>query len=177
MSRAGRSGRPGAELPEAGARRRGAGAGVEPAVRIRRMRPEEVPRVAELERSCFTVPWEEATFRRLLGSGRARAWTALEADGSIAGYAVMWRTDRGAQLGNLAVRPERRRRGIGRRLVRTALRAAAASGSERLFLEVRESNDAAIRLYRDLGFRRLGRRRDYYRSPREDALLMGKDAR
>lgn len=146
-------------------------------VRIRRMRPEDVPQVAEIERRCFTVPWEEGTFRRLLGNGRARSWAAVDEDGAVAGYAVMWETDRGAQLGNLAVRADRRRRGLGRRLVRGALRAARSSGAEHLALEVRESNAPAIRLYRDLGFRQLDRRAGYYRSPREDALVMGKDAR
>lgn len=143
---------------------------------IRPMRPEDLPEVAEIERSAFAVPWRESTFRRLLGNERARSWTAVD-DGVVAGYAVTWFTGNGAQLGNLAVAEEHRRRGLGRRLVLTALEAARRSGSgTHLVLEVRESNEAAIRLYRDLGFRLLGRRNGYYRSPREDALVMGVSA-
>lgn len=166
-----------AERPDAPPRSRPEGEAPGRPARLRPMRPEDLPAVAELERRCFTVPWEEATFRRLLGNGRARAWSAVDGAGEVAGYAVLWETDRGAQLGNLAVRPERRRRGLGRRLVREALRAARASGCRRLFLEVRESNEAALALYRELGFRTLGRRVDYYRSPREDALVMAKETR
>ena len=145
------------------------------------MRPEDVPEVAEVERKAFAVPWRETTFRRLLGDERSRAWTAVTAGdgrGAVAGYAVMWFTDDGAQLGNLAVAEAHRRRGLGRRLVRTVLEAVRESDSgDYLILEVRESNEAAIGLYRGMGFRLLGRRREYYRSPPEDALVMGVDAR
>lgn len=148
------------------------------AVRIRPMLAEDVPRVAAIEREAFSVPWQESTFRRLLGGRRIRAWTAVAPeDGEPAGYAVMWFRGSGAQLGNLAVAGAHRRRGIGRRLVRRALRAARDSDARHLILEVRESNEAALALYRSLGFRLLGRRRAYYRSPAEDALVMGVDAR
>lgn len=144
---------------------------------VREMRPGDVPFVAEIERRSFAVPWSEETFRRLLRVGETRAWTAAGPDGEVAGYAVSWSRRRGAQLGNLAVAPERRREGLGRRLVRTAVRAAAADGAEHLLLEVRESNRAALRLYRTAGFRLLGRKRGYYRCPVEDALVMGVDPR
>ncbi len=152
--------------PEGGAR-----------VAVRPMRPGDVSDVAEIEREAFAVPWRESTFRRLIDDGRARAWTAAAEDGPVVGYAVMWFTGEGAQLGNLAVAEGWRRRGLGRLLVHRAL--AAVRGSEaggRLALEVRESNEAAMRLYRGLGFRVLGRRPDYYRSPREDALVMAAEA-
>lgn len=142
------------------------------------MRPEDLTEVAEIERDAFAVPWRETTFRRLLGDERTRAWTAVAGSGDVAGYAVMWFTENGAQLGNLAVAEAHRRRGLGRRLVLTALEAVRDSDSgDYLMLEVRESNDAGIQLYQGLGFRLLGRRRDYYRSPPEDALVMGVDAR
>lgn len=142
------------------------------------MRPGDLPEVAEIERDAFAAPWRESTFRRLLSHERTRAWAAVDRSGAVAGYAVMWFTENGAQLGNLAVSEAHRRRGLGRRLVLSALEAVrdAASGNF-LILEVRESNDAAIQLYRDLGFRLLGRRSGYYRSPPEDALVMGLDAR
>jgi len=145
---------------------------------IRPMRPEDLTEVAQIERRAFSVPWKEETFRRLLGNERARAWTAVVGEGTVVGYAVMWFTDDGAQLGNLAVAEDRRRRGLGRRLVRRAMETVRGSdGPGYLVLEVRESNEPAIRLYRGLGFRLLGRRKSYYRSPPEDALVMGVDAR
>lgn len=142
---------------------------------IRSMREEDVAPVVEIERRSFSQPWEEDTFRRLLASDRARAWTAA-ADG-VVGYVVLWTVGSGAQLGNLAVAPEARRRGVGRRLVRTALETARLSGADRVVLEVRESNRAAISLYHGIGFQFLGRREDYYRFPREDALVLGVDLR
>lgn len=145
---------------------------------IRPMRPEDLPQVAEIERAAFSVPWRETTFRRLLSHERTRAWSAVDRDGAVAGYAIMWFTENGAQLGNLAVAEAHRRRGLGRRLVRTALESVRdADAADYLILEVRESNEAAIALYRGLGFRLLGRRSEYYRSPPEDALVMGLDAR
>lgn len=145
---------------------------------IRPMRAEDLPEVAKIERNAFAVPWRETTFRRLLGHERTRAWTAVGRNGAVAGYAVMWFTENGAQLGNLAVAEAHRRRGLGRRLVLTALEAVRQAGAgDYLILEVRESNEAAIALYRGLGFRLLGRRSEYYRSPPEDALVMGVDAR
>lgn len=145
---------------------------------IRPTRQADLPEVVEIERNAFAVPWREETFRRLLSHGRTRVWTAVDRSGAVAGYAVMWFTANGAQLGNLAVSESHRRRGLGRRLALTALEAVrGAESGDFLILEVRESNDAAIQLYRDLGFRLLGRRSEYYRSPPEDALVMGVDAR
>lgn len=146
-------------------------------VAVRPMRPEDVSDVTAIEREAFAVPWRESTFRRLIDDRRAMAWTAAAEEGPVVGYAVMWLTDEGAQLGNLAVAEAWRRRGLGRLLVYRAL--AAVRGSESgglLALEVRESNEAAMRLYRGLGFRVLGRRPGYYRAPREDALIMAVEA-
>lgn len=168
---AGRSrGRPEVERAEPDRRE---GRGPDPG--IRPMRAGDLAAVAEIERRSFSEPWRESTFRRLLEADQARAWTADA--GRVVGYVVLWRRGRGAQLGNLAVAPDARRSGIGRRLVRHALRAARTSGAEHLTLEVRESNRAALELYRGLGFRLLGRRDGYYRSPPEDALVLGVDTR
>ena len=79
-----------------------------------------------------------------------------------------------AEILNLAVTPGWRRRGLGRRLVETAIEAARAAGATRIFLEVRESNGAALALYAALGFLEAGRRRNYYRAPEEDALILSR---
>jgi ribosomal-protein-alanine N-acetyltransferase len=76
------------------------------------------------------------------------------------------------ELENIAVLPEYRRRGLARRLLSALLKQARLQGAERIFLEVRESNLAAIRLYEAAGFQQLGRRREYYLNPTEDALTL-----
>lgn len=141
------------------------------AVVTRAMLARDVPRVAEIERESFSVPWSPATFRNVLRNPSAHGLVARR-EREIAGYAVFWLTGDDAELGDLAVTPSLRRRGIGRLLVVEAMRDAARKGACRLFLEVRESNAAARALYEDLGFRRMGRRRRYYRAPVEDALVL-----
>lgn len=136
------------------------------------MRPDDVDAVLEIERASFGVPWSEKTFRNLLRRSNASLLVAEEEGGGVAGYAVLWSVGREAELGNLAVRHGLRRRGVGRRLVAAVLRSAATSGARAVFLEVRESNDAARRLYDVAGFETVGRRRGYYTRPSEDALVM-----
>lgn len=141
-------------------------------MQVRPMRPADVEAVLEVERASFGVPWSERTFRNLLRRSNARLLVAEHEAGGLAGYAVLWVVGREAELGDLAVRRDLRRRGIGRRLVDAVLRSAAAVGARAVFLEVRESNDAARRLYEGAGFEAVGRRRGYYTNPPEDAVVM-----
>jgi ribosomal-protein-alanine N-acetyltransferase len=80
-----------------------------------------------------------------------------------------------AEVLDVAVDPVARGRGIGRALLADALRGLGKGGARRAYLEVRESNTVALRLYESLGFRRVGRRRGYYRQPAEDALVLARD--
>lgn len=134
----------------------------------------DVTEVAEIERRSYSLPWSTFTFRALLRRPNAVLLVAEEGRG-LAGYAALWLAAEEAELGNLAVRPGRRGRGIGRLLLDHILRAAAARGARQIFLEVRESNAVARRLYEAAGFRIVGTRQDYYASPREDALVMRLD--
>jgi ribosomal-protein-alanine N-acetyltransferase len=100
-------------------------------------------------------------------------WVEIE-DGHLAG-AVAWRETAGElEILNLAVGPAWRRRGIGRGLMERAMEGLAARGVGRVFLEVRASNAGAQAFYSQLGFAEAGRRRDYYREPAEDALLLSR---
>jgi ribosomal-protein-alanine N-acetyltransferase len=128
--------------------------------------------VAALEAETFTMPWSRDTFSDLLDRPDAACVVAVAPGVGLAGYAVYWWAGGEAELGDLAVREPRRGRGIGSALVREVLEGAAARGVERMFLEVRESNRPARSLYRRHGFREAGRRPDYYRHPREDAIVM-----
>lgn len=149
----------------------GPGGGGEEPVRIRPMREADLPRVVEIERSSFTMPWSEGTFRGLLRRGDA-ALVVAEADGELIGHAIFWAVLAQGELGDIAVIPEWRDRGIGTRLLYEIFERAKGRGVRELYLEVRISNEAAQRLYERHGFRRVGRRPGYYSRPKEDALVM-----
>jgi ribosomal-protein-alanine N-acetyltransferase len=140
-------------------------------VSIRVMRLADVPRVMEIELQCFTMPWSEATFRGLLRRSDADLYVA-EFEQAVVGYSVFWSVLDQGELGNVSVAPEWRRRGIGEELVKTVLVAAGQRGVREVFLEVRVSNTAAQHLYERHGFTQVGRRRNYYLEPVEDALVM-----
>jgi [ribosomal protein S18]-alanine N-acetyltransferase len=90
----------------------------------------------------------------------------------IVGFSAFYRMDRESELWNIAVRPGYRRKGVARALLREACRRLSEWDVHRLFLEVRESNRPAVELYRAFGFALLGRRKDYYLNPKEDALVL-----
>jgi ribosomal-protein-alanine N-acetyltransferase len=138
------------------------------------MRRRDLGEVTEIERRSYSLPWSAFTFRSLLRRPNAFLLVAEENKG-VAGYAALWLAADEAELGNLAVRPGRRGQGIGRVLLRHVLEEAASRGARAVFLEVRESNAIARRLYEASGFRIVGSRPDYYASPREDALIMRLD--
>lgn len=140
--------------------------------RIRRMTDADLPRVLEIENACFSTPWRVATFRSLLARTDTDLFAAVADDGTLLGYAVCWTVVDQSELGNVAVAPAERGRGIGAALVEAVVRRVAERGAVECFLEVRESNDGAQELYRRRGFRVVGRRRAYYSDPREDALVM-----
>jgi ribosomal-protein-alanine N-acetyltransferase len=130
--------------------------------------------VAAVERISFSSPWSRESFRRLLSRPDTDLFVA-EIDGRIAAYAVLWYAGDEAELGNLAVSPTDRRRGLGARLLDRAIECARARGTRRLFLEVRRSNVAAERLYRSRAFQAVGVRPRYYHRPVEDALVLRLD--
>lgn len=141
---------------------------------FRKMAAGEVSQVAELEKLCFTLPWSEKSVAGELENPLALWLVAMEGD-SLAGYVgsqtVMDETD----MMNLAVAPQFRRQGVGEALVNALVASLKERGSLCLTLEVRDSNEAARALYAKLGFVEIGRRRGYYRDPREDALILRKE--
>ena len=140
-------------------------------VTLRRATAADLDAVVAIERVSFSdPPWSRASFASLLGDARVRFTVA--SDRAIAGYVVTWVVADEGELANLAVAPDRRRLGIGRRLLDHAIAEALAAGARSLYLEVRESNLAARTLYGARGFAEVGRRRSYYRNPVEDALLL-----
>lgn len=139
--------------------------------RIRRGKASDAPRLAALERECFGDPWAESSFREALESPWTFGLVADHEDG-LAGYLVGRDVAGSGEILNLAVAPGHRRSGLARALLREGLQVLGMRGAEEVFLEVRSSNAAAIELYRAAGFRPVGVRADYYRNPREDALVL-----
>lgn len=143
-------------------------------MRIVSMEPCHVPQVAALERVCFSSPWSENSIAGEL-SNPLSLWLVAIEDGQLAGYvgsqSVMGESD----MMNLAVDPAFRCRGAGRALVLALVEQLAQKGNHCLSLEVRASNAPALALYQGLGFAQVGRRPNYYRSPKEDGLILRKE--
>jgi len=144
---------------------------------IEKMREEDLEEVVTIERESFGDPWTYNMFRAELSNPFSYQWVARDATGRVAGYVCFWVIQDEAHLLNLAVDPSCRRRGIGSRLIADVLEYWKRAGVKSAYLEVRESNVVARRLYERFGFRVLSRRVHYYRNPREDAYVMGIDIR
>lgn len=138
------------------------------------MQEGDVAQVAEIERASFTMAWSARTFRSLLERRDTECWLAEDEEGRVLGYAVVWWVVDQAELANIAVHPEARRRGIASRLLERVLESMAARGVREIFLEVRASNVVAATMYRRRGFSEVGVRKNYYDFPREDALVLRK---
>ena len=144
-------------------------------VRIVPMNADHLDEVAELERICFSAPWSRNMLAEELDNALSAFLVALDGDGKVVGYAgVQVILDEG-YITNVAVRPEWRRRGVAGKLLQVCLDFAQANRLAFLTLEVRESNYGAIALYGSRGFRSVGRRRNYYEHPREDAVIMTRE--
>jgi ribosomal-protein-alanine N-acetyltransferase len=143
------------------------------AVRIRPARPRDLPAVTAIECTSFGDPWSPAAFAPLV-ENPAVYFVVAECDGVVAGYLVTWFAADEGEIGNVAVAPAARGRGVGRVLVDAGLAEAARRGAATVYLEVRESNAVARRLYAGCGFAEVGRRRRYYQHPVEDALVLAR---
>ena len=139
------------------------------AVDIRRLTYADLPQVVAIERRAFTTPWSLAMFVLEL-SKPSGVCLAADVEGELAGYLVCSRYDTVWHLMNIAVDPDRRRRGIATALIGALLERVDRDGQ--LTLEVRRSNEGAIALYERFGFRSAGMRRRYYADNGEDAVIM-----
>ena len=144
-------------------------------VRIVPMTADHLDEVAELERICFSAPWSRNMLAEELDNALSALLVALDDSGRVVGYAgVQVILDEG-YITNVAVRPECRRQGVAGKLLDVFLNFAQGNKLAFLTLEVRASNEAAIILYGTRGFRGVGRRRNYYEHPREDAIIMTRE--
>lgn len=144
-------------------------------VRIVPMNGDHLDEVAELERICFSTPWSRNMLAEELDNMLSAFLVALDDRDKVVGYAgVQVILDEG-YITNIAVRPECRRQGVAAKLLQVFLDFAKSNQLSFLTLEVRASNYDAIALYGSRGFRSVGRRKNYYEHPREDALIMTRE--
>ena len=142
-------------------------------VGIRLVRATDLPDVSRIERASFADPWGPGDFRSVMESPQTIFLVAVdEISEGIVGYAVALTVLDESEILNIAVDPPMRGRGLGGRLLDAAIAGVVGRGAVAAFLEVRESNSAARELYRSRGFEELSRRRGYYRTPVEDALVL-----
>ena len=143
-------------------------------MRIVLMDESHVAAIAQLEKICFNDPWSEKSIATELNSKLSCWLVAMEGDalvGYVGSQSVLGESD----MMNIAVHPKYRRKGIAEALVTALVAELTARGNHSLMLEVRPSNTPAVTLYEKLGFFQVGRRPNYYRNPKEDALILRKE--
>ena len=143
-------------------------------MRIENMTASHVPEIAALEKLCFSDPWSENSIASELDNPLSCWLVALEGEtvtGYVGSQTVLDETD----MMNIAVHPDFRRQGVARALIEALTVQLKKRGSRALMLEVRASNAPARTLYETLGFSQVGKRRNYYHNPKEDALILRKE--
>lgn len=145
-------------------------------MQIREMTLTDAPAVAELEKLCFSDPWSEKSIAAEVNNPLSY-WLVAEDAGKVCGYVGSQSVLDAADMMNLAVAPEHRRKGVGEALVDALTQHLFHNNVIALLLEVRVSNAPAIALYQKMGFEQVGCRPKYYRNPREDALILRKELR
>ena len=136
-----------------------------------RARPDDATGIAEIELATFPDPWSYRSVMDLITAEGAMCFTAREGT-RVVGYVIGRLIAPEGEIYRVAVAEEYRRRGIAYRLLDYAVKTSRGKGLESLFLEVRSQNVAAINLYRAYGFSEISRRKDYYRDPLDDAIIM-----
>ena len=145
-------------------------------IEVRRLAQRDLKAIERIERLSYPTPWSRSMFASEMAKPSSIALRAFEAEtGELLGYLVISRYVDAWHVMNIAVAPERRRQGIAVALFERLFELTVADGRRGYTLEVRISNEAAIKLYERLGFQSRGVRRGYYTDNREDALIMWRD--
>lgn len=142
-------------------------------ITIRRMQPEDLVKVCEIEKNNFSLPWSEKSFLESMERNDTVFLTAL-VDTEVAGYVGCYCIAGVGEITNVAVDDNYRRKGIGGMLLEKLYEEASTLECPEFFLEVRESNEAAIGLYSRQGFVKEGIRKNFYEKPVENAVIMWK---
>ena len=143
---------------------------------IRRSTPRDAAAIAELEAEIFSDPWSERDICDTICTEGAMCYSAIK-DGVPVAYIIGRIIAPEAEIYRIATHPDYRGRGVAYRLLDYAVKTERGRGLERLFLEVRSKNLAALSLYRAYGFEKIGIRKNYYKNPDDDAIVMLKASR
>ncbi|MBK8781576.1 MAG: ribosomal protein S18-alanine N-acetyltransferase [Anaerolineales bacterium] len=142
---------------------------------IRKMTLQDLEQVVAIDQISFSLPWPVRSFQfELTDNEASRCWVA-DLDGRIVAMLVGWFIVDELHVATIATHPEFRGQGLGKSILLHALLAAREEGAIKSFLEVRESNEVAQKMYRDFGFVEDARRAGYYKDNGEDAILMSLD--
>lgn len=142
---------------------------------IRKMTLDDLEQVVAIDQVSFSLPWPPRSFQFELTDNEASRCWVTDLDGRIIAVLVGWFIVDEFHIATIATHPEFRGQGVGRHLLLHVLGSAREEGAIRVFLEVRESNLIALKMYRDFGFVEDGRRAKYYKDNGEDAILMSLD--
>lgn len=140
-------------------------------IRVREMQTKDAEAVAELEKQIFSQPWTRQGFLDSLKLGNT-VFLVAEENEKILGYIGMYFTAEEGEITNVAVDAQERCRGVGARLISEMKKEAERRSLAQIVLEVRTSNQSAIRLYERSGFVNCGVRKGFYERPKEDAYIM-----
>ena len=138
------------------------------------MNESHVAPIAQIEKLCFSDPWSENSIAYELTS-RLSYWLVAVDGGEVVGYIGSQSVLGESDMMNVAVHPDHRRKGIAEKLIAAMSEGLKERGNVALTLEVRASNASAIALYEKLDFKQIGLRKNYYRNPKEDALILQKE--
>ena len=138
---------------------------------IRRAHPDDATAIAEMEKEIFNDPWCEKDIFSYICLDIGMCFTALD-NGEPIAYIIGRKIPPEGEIYRIAVRPDKRQRGIGYRLLSYALKTEMGGGVETVFLEVREKNLPARALYTSYGFNEIGIRKNYYQNPADNAVIM-----
>ncbi len=142
---------------------------------VRDVRPDDIDIVAQIEAECFSLPWKKEDFIKAMEE--KQLFKVVEVGTEVAGYLLALVVCDEAQIATIAVKDNFRKKGCGKKVLEAAILEAWARGLNVMYLEVRESNHKAIRLYINMGFELMGIRKNFYEKPCENAVTMKFDVR
>ncbi|RDY32239.1 ribosomal-protein-alanine N-acetyltransferase [Lachnotalea glycerini] len=138
---------------------------------IRLMTDRDIEQVSKIENETFSMPWSKDAFREFL-KRKDTIYIVAEVNNEIVGYCGLWNIVQEGNINNFAVNKQYRKKHIGFEMLTKLIEIGNEQRINAYTLEVRQSNVAAIRLYHKIGFREDGIRKNFYESPREDAIIM-----
>ena len=145
--------------------------GETPTITFRKMTPDDAEQVAEIDFKSFSVPWKMTDYWRYAQEKNIEAVVG-EIEKKIVAYAAAFVSFEEAEVFKIAVEPELRGKGFGTKIFAELIEVCKSRGAKAITLEVRPSNTVAVKMYESFGLKSVGRRKNYYTNPVEDALVM-----